>query len=178
MDVLGEGQRSQWGRAAVPDEAAEALGSENRGAQRGWEKPAPHPALGACACAARARVCVVCVCMCGWGEQGPTVVCGARGEGEGCRVSLRDPVAKMELWLLDSRPGHRLAVGGAGHACEELPCPPPAPPSCFGDTPKPGLGSPGQQGAFSKGVGFSAQLAGVGYKRLGPVSPFLCFIKS
>lgn len=33
---------------------------------------------------------------------------------EGCRVSLRDPVAKMELWLLDSLSGHRLAVGGAG----------------------------------------------------------------
>lgn len=88
---------------------AEALGSENRGAQRG-----------ACARA--------CVCR-GVGEQ---------RRGEGCRVGLRDPVAEMELPLLE---GHgvigwlrvRLDMPVRNLHAAPTPAPPsPAQPSALG----------------------------------------------
>ena len=63
MDVLGEGQRAvgKGGRQCLM-RGAEALGSENRGAQRGWEAGSPPATLRVCVC--------VCTCVCVQGGGG------------------------------------------------------------------------------------------------------------
>ena len=100
---------------------AEALGSENRGAQRGWEAGSPPATLSACVC-----VCT-CVCVQGVGEQ---------RRGEGCKVGLRDPVAEMELPLLEGHGVIGWLQAGLDMPVRNLhaaPTPaPPSPASCFG----------------------------------------------
>ena len=141
----------------------EVLGSENRGAHRGWEAGSPPTVLGACA---------RCVCVGGggggWG-------CVKQRRGEGCRVSLRDPVAKMELWLLE---GHgvlgwqRVGLDMPERNLHAHPQSSTQPSQLLWDnTPKPGLDSPGQQGFFPRSRFFLHSQPGLGLQRLGPVSP-------
>lgn len=154
MDVLGEGQRASGeGRRQCQMRGAEALGSENRGARRGWEAGSPPTALGACACARTgARACVRVRVHVRLGGQGRRR-CVEQRRGEGCRVSLRDPVAKMELWLLDSHRVIGWLWAGLGMPVRNSHAHPPAPPSCFGI-----LLSlawvPRDSKAFFQGVGF------------------------
>ena len=165
---MGKGERQCQMRGA------EALGSENRGAQRGWEAGSPPTVLGTCA---RARVSVwVCV----WGGVVGGWWCVKQRRGEGCRVGLRDPVAKMELWLLEGHGVIGWLRAGLDMPVRNLHAHPPSStqPSqlLWDNTPKPGLDSPGHQGFFPRSRFFSAQPAGVAKTR--PRLSSLCFIKS
>lgn len=158
MDVLGEGQRASGeGRRQCQMRGLEALGSENRCSERlgGWPPPTALGCLRMCA-HGRASACVrvyVRLGEPGRGNRGGGGV-WSRGEEEGCRVSLRDPVAKMELWLLDSHRVIGWLWAGLGMPVRNSHAHPPAPPSCFG-IPWAWPGFPGQQGFFPRGRLFS-----------------------
>lgn len=150
MDVLGEGQRASGeGRRQCQMTGAEALGSENRCSERLGSRLPTHCA-GCLRMCARVRVHVR--LGGGAGEQGRRW-CVEQRRGEGCRVSLRDPVAKMELWLLDSHRVIGWLWAGLGMPVRNSHAHPPAPPSCFGI-----LLSlawvPRDSKAFFQGVGF------------------------
>lgn len=84
---------------------AEALGSENRGAHRGWEAGSPPTVLGACA---------RCVCVSG-GERWGVGVCEAE-ERRGLQSRPEGSCGQDGVVVAGGSWGPRLAAGGAGHA--------------------------------------------------------------
>lgn len=140
---------------------AEALGSENRGAQRGWEAGSPPATLSACVC--------VCTCVCVQGGGGAEERRGLQSRPEGS-------CAEMELQLLD---GHgvigwlRAGLDMPVRNLHAAPHPSSTQPSqlLWDVAPKPGLGSPGQQGFLPWSRFFLHSQLGLGLQRLGPISP-------